>query len=533
MTTCAEIMAKTLREANVRTVFGLPGGEVLDFVEACHREGISFILTHHESAAAFMADITGQITRHPGVCLSTLGPGATNLVSGVANAYLDRSPVLAITGQMSTQALPYCTHQRIDLQALFQPITKWSLTLDAKNTGSKVKKAIDIATEDRMGPVHLLLPSDIARKHDEYAEASEATTKKYYSPVNEMLLQKVLVELTKARHPLVIVGIGVNPMRDSESINEFIEKTQIPVMMTPKAKGVVAESNPLFLATATGMAGDDLIMEFFQKVDLLVGIGFDPVESDKMWHKEKKLLSINTTTIADGAYAPALEILGDINLILARILTCYRLTHRWEDKELQDFRDKMTHKLQPPVSAPAKGVSPYHVILTLRHLLPRNAVLTSDVGAHKLLLGQLWKTYEPLTFFMSNGLSSMGYGFPAAIAAKLQFPDREVVSICGDGGFLMMLKELETVVRLQLPLICIVFCDKRLGLIDIIQKRRRYPSYGVEFGDTDLTEVARGFGAHGVKVNTLEDFERAIVNGFKESGPVVIQVSINPDEYVV
>lgn len=533
MTTCAETVAKTLRAANIRTIFGLPGGEVLDFVEACRREDISFILTHHESAAAFMADITGQITQHPGVCLSTLGPGATNLVSGVANAYLDRSPVLAITGQISTQAIPYCTHQRIDLQALFQPITKSSITLDAKNTESKVRKAIDIATADRMGPVHLLLPSDTARKHDERVGASETSTKKDHSSINEMLLRKVLEELTQARHPLLIVGIGVNPMRDSESINEFIEKTQIPVMTTPKAKGVVAESNPLFLATAAGMAGDDLIMEFFQKVDLLVGIGFDPVESDKMWHTQKKLLSISTTTIADGAYTPALEILGDIRLILARILSCYKLTHRWKDRELQDFRDKMTKKLQPPVSAPAKGLSPYHVILTLRHLLSPSAILTSDVGAHKLLLGQIWKTYEPLTFFMSNGLSSMGYGFPTAIAAKLQFPDRQVACICGDGGFLMMLHELETVVRLQLQVICIVFCDKRLALIDIIQKRRRQPSYGVEFGDTDLMAVASGFGAHGARVDTLEDFERAIVNGFKESGPVVIQVPINPDEYVV
>jgi len=531
MSTCAEVVAKTLREAEIETVFGLPGGEVLDLCEACRKEGISFVLTRHEAVAAFMADVTGQITRRPGVCMSTLGPGAMNLLLGVASAYLERSPLLAISGQLSNEATPYCTHQRIDIPALFQPVTKWNTVLDAKNTQGKVKKAIEIATEHRMGPVHLTLPADVAKRQDDDSAFWETYSNKHAASFSEVLLQEAVRELKQSTHPLVIIGVGIDPVLDAERVNEFVEKTRIPVMATPKAKGVVSEANPLYLATAGGMAGDRLVLEFLEKVDLVVGIGFDPVESDKMWHKDKKLLSIDSVTTADCAYAPSLELTGNVGSILTRILDSYEPVHTWEEKELRAFKDRMIAELEPPVAASPRGLSPYHVVLRLRQLLSPSTVLTTDVGAHKLLLGQLWKTYEPLTFFMSNGLSSMGYGFPAAMAAKLQFPDRDVVSVCGDGGFLMVLQDLETAVRLQLSLVCVVFCDQRLGLIEVVQKKRLYPSFGIEFGRTDLAKVAEGFGAHGVNVDSFEGLEVAVREGLEKSKPVVIAVSIDPDEY--
>ncbi|MDP6510363.1 MAG: thiamine pyrophosphate-dependent enzyme, partial [Dehalococcoidia bacterium] len=297
------------------------------------------------------------------------------------------------------------------------------------------------------------------------------------------------------------------------------------------AKGIVSESHPLFLAAAGGMAADEVVLELLEKADLLVGIGFDPVESDKIWHRQKKLLSIANASIADGDYAPALEVIGDVKVILGQILASYSPNHSWKEAEQRDFKSRVRAKLQPSASASSKGLSPYHLILRLRQLLSPSAVLTTDTGAHKLLLGQLWETYEPLTFFMSNGLSSMGYGFPAAMAARLQFPDREVVSICGDGGFAMMLQDLETAVRLKLPLVCIVFCDNTLSLIQVVQRRREYPDYGVGFKGTNLAGIARGFGACGVRVDTLEDFERAVAAGLREKGPVVIEVPVDPEEY--
>ncbi|MDP6782698.1 MAG: thiamine pyrophosphate-binding protein, partial [Dehalococcoidia bacterium] len=405
MSICAEVIARTLKEAGVGSVFGLPGGEVLTLIEALRRDDVSFVLTRHEATAAFMADVTGQITRRPGVCLSTLGPGATNLVSGVANAYLDRSPVLAITGQMSTEALPFCSHQRIDLSALFQPVTKWSIVLDGRDSRGVVGKAIAIATQGRRGPVHLILPSNIARKEDEGHGSQEVTIEESSPVLDERLLEQAVGELARARHPLIILGIGVDPLATGQAINEFVEKTGIPVLTTPKAKGIVSESHPLFLAAAGGMAADEVVLELLEKADLLVGIGFDPVESDKIWHRQKKLLSIANASIADGDYAPALEVIGDVKVILGQILASYSPNHSWKEAEQRDFKSRVRAKLQPSASASSKGLSPYHLILRLRQLLSPSAVLTTDTGAHKLLLGQLWETYEPLTFFMSNGLS--------------------------------------------------------------------------------------------------------------------------------
>ena len=531
MSICAEVIARTLKEADIGSVFGLPGGEVLTLIEALRREDISFVLTRHEATAAFMADVTGQITRRPGVCLSTLGPGATNLLSGVANAYLDRSPLLAITGQMSTEALPFCSHQRIDLPALFQPVTKAGIVMDAKDSRGAVGKAIAIATQGRRGPVHIMLPSNIARQEDEGNESREVPLEESSPVLNQGLLEEAVGELAWASHPLIILGIGVDPLATGEAINEFVEKTQIPVLTTPKAKGIVSESHPLFLATAGGMAADEVVLELMEKADLLVGIGFDPVESDKMWHRQKKLLSIANASIAEGDYAPALQLVGDVKVILGQILASYSPNHSWKEAEHRDFKSRMRAKLQPSASAFSKGLSPYHLTLKLRQILSPSAVLTTDVGAHKLLLGQLWEAYEPLTFFMSNGLSSMGYGFPAAMAARLQFPDREVVSVCGDGGFAMMLQDLETAVRLKLPLVCIVFCDNTMSLIRVVQSRREYPDYGVGFGGTNLAGIARGFGACGEKVDTLEDFERAVAAGLREKCPVVIEVPVDPEEY--
>jgi acetolactate synthase-1/2/3 large subunit len=531
MNSCATVVAKTLRETGIRTIFGLPGGEVVDLIEACRQEEISFILTRHETAAAFMAEVTGQITRRPGVCVSTLGPGAINLLLGVANAYLERSPLLAISGQMSNEASPYCTHQRVDIPAIFQPVTKWNTILDAKNTRDKVKKAINIATQHRMGPVHLTLPNNVAKSEDKDFKQRKMPTDKDALSFDSKLLKQAIAELQQASYPLAVIGINIDPLQNAEMINKFIEKTQIPVMATPKAKGVISESNPLYLATAAGMAGDRVIMEFLEKVDLLVGIGFDPVESDKIWHKEKKLLSIDTASTADRAYAPWLELVGNVDSTLAIILDSYKPSHMWERKDFQTFKDRMVAELKPRISVSLRGLSPYHVALRLRQLLPPSTILTTDVGAHKLLFGQIWTTYEPMTFFMSNGLSSMGYGLPSAMAAKLQFPNRDVVSICGDGGFFMMLQDLETVVRLELPLIVIVFCDQILGLIDVVQKRRGYPSYGIDFGNTNLAEIANGFGAHGVRVNSLKDLDKTVSQGLKEKVPVVIEVSIDPEEY--
>ena len=532
MASCAETIAATLKEAGVKRIFGLPGGEILDLIEACRQKGIDFLLTRHESTAAFMADVTGQITRRPGVCVSTVGPGATNLVSGVANAYLDRSPLLAFSAQLSTSFYKHSPHQRLNLAELFKPVTKWSSDISGKNTAVLIKKAIDISMTPRPGSVHLSLPSDIAKREELVSsEEGECPKGKGGTLVDEGNVRKIADEIGKSKYPVVIVGIGVDPRETQKSIQEFIENTGIPAMVTPKAKGIIPEDHPLFLGAAGGMAGDGLFLELFNKVDLMVGIGFDPVESDKIWHIEQKIISIDTASIKDDYYSPYLEEIGRVDRILKHLGQMVTPNHKWTEKEIIRFRGKLDRAMTPRDKSSRKGLSPYHIAQTMRQILPPDSIITVDVGAHKLLFGQIWKTYSPLTFFISNGFSSMGYGFPAAMAAKLEFPNRPVVCVAGDGGFSMMIHDLETAVRLSLPVIVVVFSDALLALIDCVQAKKGLPSYGVGFEKVDFAKISQGFGANGVKVSSFREFEVALQEAIKAQSPTVIDVPIDPDEY--
>lgn len=533
MGTCAEIIAAALIESGIKRVFGLPGGEILHLIEACRQIGIDFILTRHESTAAFMADVTGQINRKPGVCLSTVGPGATNLVSGVANAYLDRSPVLAISAQLSTFFYRHSPHQRLNLEQLFKPVTKWSVQISGENTAELMKKAIEISMIPRPGPVHLSLPSDIAKKDESISSGKrKVSIKESKTEDIEKKLRKIAEEIKKHRYPVVLVGIGVDPQRDQKNIQNFIEKTQIPVMVTPKAKGIISEDHPLFLGTAGGMAGDGFFLELMKKVDLMIGIGFDPVESDKIWHVDQKIISIDTASIKEKDYSPFMEQIGDIDKILKFLIPMVTPNHRWAKREIVQFRIKLNRAMTPKYRSSNKGLSPFHLAQTMREILSPDSIMTVDVGAHKLLFGQVWKTYLPLTFFVSNGLSSMGYGFPAALAAKLEFPNKPVVCVTGDGGFSMMIHDIETAVRLKLPVIVVVFSDALLALIHCVQEKRGLPNYGVGFERIDFAKVSQGFGANGVRVTSFDQFENTLQEALKTHGPTVIDVPVDPDEYM-
>lgn len=532
MVSCAETIATTLKESGVKRIFGLPGGEVLDLIESCRQLGIDFVLTRHESTAAFMADVTGQITKRPGVCISTVGPGATNLISGVANAYLDRSPVLAFSAQLSTSFYRHSPHQRLNLAELFKPVTKWSGDISGENTAALIKKAIDISTTPRPGSVHMSLPSDIAKREEFISpQIGECSKGKGKALAPEADVQKIANEIGKSKYPVVIIGIGVDPRETQKSTQDFIEKTGIPVMVTPKAKGIISDDHPLFLGTVGGMAGDGLFLELFNKVDLMVGVGFDPVESDKIWHIEQKIISIDTASIGDDYYRPYMEVIGRVDRILEDLNQMVTPNHKWTEKEIIRFKTRLEKAMTPRDKSSHKGLSPYHIAQTMRQILPPDSIITVDVGAHKLLFGQIWKTYYPLTFFISNGLSSMGYGFPAAMVAKLEFPNKPVVCVSGDGGFSMMIHDLETAVRFRLPVIVVVFSDALLALIDYVQAKKGLPSYGVGFKRIDFAKISQGFGANGVRVSSFREFEVALQEAVKAQAPTVIDVPIDPDEY--
>jgi acetolactate synthase-1/2/3 large subunit len=511
-------------------MFGLPGGEILDFLEAARRAGIEFLLTRHEATAALMADVAGQLRRQPGVCVSTLGPGAMNLTLGVANAYLDRSPLVAITAATATSAAPYATHQNLDLNAVFRPFTKETLTLDGRDTGAKVRRALDTAIAPRMGPVHIALPSDIARAADvETGEVHAPDRATDIGLAADRAIAAVAAALAGARRPIAIVGLDLDPVADVGPVRAFVDALGCPVFATPKAKGILPEDHPLFCGTCGGLAGDLAILELFERADLLVGIGFEPVESDKLWHQTMKLVSIGPVSIAAGGFRPYAEAVGEVGSTL-RALAPRLPPVAWTAGELDAFRERLDRVLRP-AARPVTGLSAYEVTRRLRELCPRDTVFTTDVGSIKLITSQVWQSYEPLTFLESNGLSAMSYALPAAMAARLQYPERPVLCTIGDGGLAMTIGELETCVRERLHFPIVVFNDSALSLIDVAQERRGYPTVGVRFGPVDFAAVARGFGAWAARAATMGELDEAMRTGMTIGRPAVIDVAIDPAEY--
>ena len=528
--TTAEVLARTLHRAGVEVMFGLPGGEILDFIEAARRIGIRFVLTRHEATAAFMADVTGQITRRPGVCVSTLGPGAVNMTLGVANAFLDRSPLVAITASLARSAVPYATHQQLDLNAVYRPLTKHTVLLDGAETDRKVRRALEEATALRMGPVHIALPSDVARSPSSEPGASTARERPRpttLAPPSD--IGRVAAALAGARRPVVIVGLDVNPQTETAAVRAFVERMGLPAFVTPKAKGIISEDHPLFAGVCAGVAGDPVIVEFLERADLLMGVGFEPVESDKLWHQTCPLVSVGPVSIAAAEFRPRAEAVGDLTAALAALGEQVQIRHEWSGDAVPRLRERLHGVLRPAV--PPRGLSGYELTRTLRRLLPRDTILATDVGSIKSITTQAWAAYEPLTFFESNGLSAMSYSFPAAMAARLQFPDRPILCTIGDGGFGMTHAELETCVRERLPFITVVYNDSALSLIDVAQQNRGYPTYGVKYGCVDFAAVAAGFGVWSRRVDTMAALEEAVRNAQGVNGPAVIDAVVDPAEY--
>ena len=530
--TCAAALARALREAGITTMFGLPGGEILEFIHAAKHEGIEFLLTRHEAAASFMADVSGQIARRPGVCVSTLGPGAVNMTLGVANAFLDRSPVVAITASMSAAASPYATHQNLDLNAIYRPFTKMAITLDGRDTRAKVRRALRESLAPRMGPVHIALPSDIARAPEQTTDTTEEIDIEPSppGPADPRDLARMAEVVAAARRPVAVLGLDLDPRVDAPVVRAFVERFGLPVFVTPKAKGMFPEDHPLFGGVCAGVAGDAVVLEFFQKADLLVGLGFDPVESDKLWHRDMRLVSIGPMSIAAGEYRPHAEVVGEVGQSLSDLASRVPGPFAWTPEDIRRLRAGLLDVLRPS-TPPVGALSGFELTERLRELMPRDTILATDVGAIKSITSQAWASYEPLTFFESNGLSAMSYGLPAAMAARLRFPNRPVLCTMGDGGFGMTCAEIETCVRERIHFMTVVYNDSSLSLIHVAQQNRGHAPYGVDHGSVDFAAVAAGFGAWTRRVWTMGEVDAAVREGLRVDRPVVIEAIVDPAEY--
>ncbi len=552
MMKASDLFLRCLESEGVEYIFGLPGEENNDLMFSLLNSKIKFILVRHEQGAAFMADVYGRITQKVGVCLSTLGPGATNLITGVANANMDRSPILAITGQTDSNLRHKESHQNMDVISMFNPITKWRWSIhNADVIAELVRRAFKISIEEKAGAVHLELPENIAKEKSDIKPIKKPKRTLRSRP-QKGLIKKAVKMILSAKIPLILIGNGCIRGSASSNIRKFVEKTGIFSMNTFMAKGVISDKSGRHLQTI-GIQDKDNLLIALRDCDLVIAIGYDLVEySPKNWNRnlDKKIIHIDFTSAeVETYYPPDIEIAADIGYTIDAILH-ELIIEKEVDEGKKINKNKNLHSLDTPYfEIPdtfreikkqiserisnfkndfAYPINPMKLVIDVRNALEENDIVISDVGAHKLWIAKTYNTYIPNTCLIPNGFCSMGFALPGAIAAQLVRPNQKVVVMCGDGGFLMNVQELETAVRLQLPIIVIIWCDSDYGMISMKQIHEFGRSAFTRFNNPDFVTLAQSFGAIGYHVKSTEEFPK-ILEKAKESTSVPIIIAIDVD----
>ncbi|MGE0359830.1 MAG: thiamine pyrophosphate-binding protein [Vicinamibacterales bacterium] len=530
--TTGMVMARYLAQAGITYVFGYPGDPNIELMEQCRRAGLEFVLTRREGTAAFMADAFGQLTALPGVCLSTLGPGSTNLVNGVATALLDRTPMLAISGQMSTRLEPLFTHQYVDHGRLFSSISKWATPIVPEAAGSIMRKALRIATAERPGPVHITTAAnvlDLAASDREIRipplAAAEATAT--FAVAGHPTPPAAL--LGGARRPVILAGIAAVRSGCGPAVCALAEELGCPVVVSPKAKGLCPDDHPYYAGTID-MACNKKVWSFLASADLILAVGFDAVELIKPWQLTVPVVHIDTTANTDQVYPAEVEFVGALPAVLDEFRAAARGGPRWTETEVGQHRTELFDEYY---SGRVSGaLNPSDVVDAVRQAMPAATIATTDVGSHKLLVGQGWRTAEPRSLLMTNGLSSMGFALPAATTAKLLHRTRPVVCFTGDGGFAMVQSELQVAASLKLGLLVVVFCDNSLHRIELKQMVKHYPSWGTRFDASDIVKLAEAMGCDGERAETPAELVAILARAADLTGPLVIAAHIDPTQYV-
>ncbi|HET7596978.1 MAG TPA: thiamine pyrophosphate-binding protein [Burkholderiales bacterium] len=533
MANTAAIIAQALKQAGVRYAFGIPGGEVLELLEAFRRAGIEFVLTKQELGAGFMADASYQLTGTPGVLVATLGPGITNTATAVAQALLDRSAVVVITGQIATRLKAVYTHQIIDQESLLRPLVKWSTAIAAGGAYEQVRKGLAIACAPMPGPVHFDLPTDVApveqQQGPDFAPVGIASVPSGFDAT------PVIRWLKSAKRPLALVGVGVQIDGAQDALCQFVEKWRIPFIATYKAKGVVPEDHPLCIG-ATGLSPviDRIHMGHVRGADLVFTIGFDPVElrSDWMapWDAKKRTVNIDLVPNTHHVFRSAFEYAGGIGGALAALRRAApaKAPRRWTQRELDRYRSALRDAI---AQRALRGIGPYQAALALREVFPRDTIATIDTGSHRILINHVWQAYEPRRLLQSNGLGSMGYALPAAIAAKLIHRKRPVLAMMGEAGLDMVIGELALLEKHDLPIVIAVFRDDTLSLIKLKQERMKLPETGVATGSPDYALLARAYGGNGVVVQSIAELRKAAQAALRSRRFTLLEIRIDPAEY--
>jgi acetolactate synthase-1/2/3 large subunit len=532
MTKGSDLLVAALENEGVERIFALPGEENLDVLESLRNSKIELVLTRHEQAAAFMAATQGRLTGRPGVCLSTLGPGALNFTTAAAYAHLGAMPMLMITGQKAIMSARQARFQIVDIVGAMRPLTKMTRQIvSAASIPAIVRDAFRVAVEERPGPVHLELPEDIAA---ERADASLLHPHPIDRPVaSAAAVQRTVAMILEAKRPLIMVGAAGNRPRLVDALSDFVRKTGIPFFNTQMGKGAVTGGSNLYLGTAA-LSERDYIHDAIDRADLIIAIGHDTVEKPPFLMGRAaggpRVIHVGYTSAhVEEVFYPDAELIGDIGASVTA------LTGRLEgklssDPDMADLRKEILGHLNERAEDDRFPVIPQRLVHDVRAVMPEDGIVCLDNGMYKIWFARNYRTHVANTLLLDNALATMGAGLPSAIAAKLLNPQRPVMALCGDGGFMMNSQELETAVRLKLDLVVVIVEDSAYGMIRWKQAVDRFPDFGMTFGNPDFVAYAESYGGHGHRISSAAELVPTLEKAFAAGGVHLVAVPIDYSE---
>ena len=527
----SDLFVKALEEEGVEYIFGIPGEENLDLLNSLKDSSIKLILTRHEQAAGFMAATYGRLTGKSGVALSTLGPGATNLVTAAAYSQLAAMPMVMITGQKPIKHSKQGKFQILDVVEMMRPLTKYTHSIvSGNNIPSMIREAFRISQEERPGAAHLELPEDVA---GEEAESQPLPRSRARRPVAEGKAIKQAVEMIeKAKNPLLLIGAGSNRKMPARMLRAFVDKTQMPFISTQMGKGVLDERDPLFLGNAA-LSANDFLHRAIAKADLIINVGHDDIEKPPFFMEQDsfQVIHINFLTAeVDPVYFPQLEVIGDIANSIWQINERIMPQGSWDFSYSLKVKKAVDAHLLEGADDPRFPMLPQRFVADVREAMPSNGIIALDNGVYKIWFARNYKAHEANTVLLDNALATMGAGLPSAMGAHMVFPKRKVMAICGDGGFMMNAQELETAVRLKMNLICLILRDNSYGMIRWKQANLGFEDFGLEYGNPDFVKFAECHGANGYRVEKTEDFVPLLKKCNDTPGVHIVELPVDYSE---
>ncbi|CCQ90258.1 Thiamine pyrophosphate protein domain protein TPP-binding protein [Nitrospina gracilis 3/211] len=528
----SDLFVRSLEQEGVEAIFGVPGEETLNLMESLRHSNIQFILTRHEQAAGFMAATYGRLTGRVGVCLSTLGPGVTNLVTAGAYAQLGAMPMLMISGQKPIKKSKQGRFQIVDAIAMMRPLTKSTRQVVHGNSIPViVRESVRLAQEERPGAVHIELPEDIAE--EECASQPYPVQAVRRPHADELAIEQAAGMLMQAKRPLVLIGAGANRYRTSQALKQFVDHTGIYFFNTQMGKGVVDERHPKFLGTAA-LSHKDYLHCAIEQADLILNVGHDVIEKPPFFMHASgatQVIHVNFfSSNVDEVYFPQLDVVGDIADSIERLREQVSPAAHWDFSFFEKVKQELEQHIEEKAAQQRFPVGPEYLVGEIRHIMPDDGILALDNGLYKIWFARNYKAYGLNTLLLDNALASMGAGLPSAMAARMVFPDRKVMAICGDGGFMMNAQELETAVRLKLDLVVVVLCDNAYGMIKWKQTGLGFPAFGMDYTNPDFCQFAEAHGATGHRVKRAEELSKVLKECLDTPGLHLVEVPIDYSE---